>query len=193
MPASYRSALLHSTRSTSLNPLKWLLHVNGFLVEEPRWRQLSPSHRGRFLAQKKRFGMTVFFRPAAIKSASSATLMLPPTTLVRRAKLSERQPGNSLTVSLQGVTAFDPNTLLIPCSSSLKAWKDGRKSVHDKHLNRKFPLFTAPFPAGGAKSCDYGQDLQKSWLATEKFAAKFPAPGNLKRADSRILLVGIHK
>jgi hypothetical protein len=126
-------------------------------------------------------------------SASSATLMLQPTTLVRRAKLSERQPGNSLTVSLQGVTAFDPNTLLIPCSSSLKAWKDGRKSVHDKHLNRKFPLFTAPFPAGGAKSCDYGQDLQKSWLATEKFAAKFPAPGNLKRADSRILLVGIHK
>ena len=42
--------------------------------------------------------------PAELASASSATLMLQPTTPVRRANLSERQPGNSLAVSLQGVT-----------------------------------------------------------------------------------------
>jgi len=44
--------------------------------------------------------------PAELASASSATLMLQPTTFVRRANLSERQPGNSLCVSPQGVTAL---------------------------------------------------------------------------------------
>ena len=44
--------------------------------------------------------------PAELASASSATLMLQPTTFVRRANLSERQPGNSLSVSPQGVTAL---------------------------------------------------------------------------------------
>jgi hypothetical protein len=43
--------------------------------------------------------------PALLASASSATLMLKPTTFVRRANLSERQPGNSSTVSPQAVTA----------------------------------------------------------------------------------------
>ena len=42
--------------------------------------------------------------PAELASASSATLMLQPTTFVRRSKISERQPGNFRTVSAQGVT-----------------------------------------------------------------------------------------
>jgi hypothetical protein len=43
--------------------------------------------------------------PALLASAFSAMLMLQPITFVRRANLSERQPGNSSTVSPQGVTA----------------------------------------------------------------------------------------
>jgi hypothetical protein len=42
--------------------------------------------------------------PALLASASSAVLMLQPTTLIRRANLSERQPGNSSTVSAEGFT-----------------------------------------------------------------------------------------
>jgi hypothetical protein len=42
--------------------------------------------------------------PASLASASSANLMLQPTTFVRRANLSER-PGNFFSVSLEGVTA----------------------------------------------------------------------------------------
>jgi len=42
--------------------------------------------------------------PALLASACSA-LMLQPTTFVRRANLSERQPGNFLFVSLEGGTA----------------------------------------------------------------------------------------
>ena len=43
--------------------------------------------------------------PALLASAFSATLMLQPITFVRRANLSERQPGNFLAVSLDGVTS----------------------------------------------------------------------------------------
>jgi hypothetical protein len=68
-----------------------------------------------------------------------------------------------------------------------RAKKSGCKSVAKKELNRKFPQFIAPFPGGRAEFSDYGQNLQKSWIVTEKFPAKFPAPGNLKdpgfRAD----------
>jgi len=42
--------------------------------------------------------------PAELASASSAAVMLQPTTLVRRANLSERQPGSFRTVSTEGVT-----------------------------------------------------------------------------------------
>jgi hypothetical protein len=55
--------------------------------------------------------------PAELASASSATLMLQPSTLVRRANLSERQPGNSLTVSLQGVTAVSVQLLSLHSST----------------------------------------------------------------------------
>ena len=60
--------------------------------------------------------------PAELASASSAMLMLQPTTFVRRAKLSERQPGNFLSVSIKGVTpeinSLIPScyALIIPCS-----------------------------------------------------------------------------
>ena len=53
--------------------------------------------------------------PAELASASSATLMLQPTTFVRRANLSERQPGNSLSVSPQGGTAADCGYHLFIC------------------------------------------------------------------------------
>jgi hypothetical protein len=42
--------------------------------------------------------------PAELASASSASVMLQPTTLVRRANFSERQPGSFRTVSTEGVT-----------------------------------------------------------------------------------------
>jgi len=62
----------------------------------------SPSHRcDEFPAEYSLASCS----PAELASASSATLMLPPTTFVRRANRSERQPGNSLSVSPQGVTA----------------------------------------------------------------------------------------
>jgi hypothetical protein len=62
----------------------------------------SPSHRcDEFPAEYSSASCS----PAELASASSATLMLQPITFVRRANLSERQLGNSLTVSLQGVTA----------------------------------------------------------------------------------------
>jgi len=62
----------------------------------------SPSHRcDEFPAEYSSASCS----PAELASASSATLMLQLITFVRRANLSERQPGNSLTVSLQGVTA----------------------------------------------------------------------------------------
>jgi len=48
--------------------------------------------------------------PAELASASSAAVMLQPTTLVRRANLSERQPGSFRTVSTEGVT-LRPHTL----------------------------------------------------------------------------------
>src|SRR5690349_16826646 len=48
--------------------------------------------------------------PAVLASAFSATLMLQPITFVRRANLSERQPGNFLSVSLEGVTARAGNS-----------------------------------------------------------------------------------
>jgi hypothetical protein len=63
----------------------------------------SPSHRcDEFPAEYSSASCS----PAELASASSATLMLQPITFVRRANLSERQLGNSLTVSLQGVTAL---------------------------------------------------------------------------------------
>jgi hypothetical protein len=63
----------------------------------------SPSHRcDEFPAEYSSASCS----PAELASASSATLMLQLITFVRRANLSERQPGNSLTVSLQGVTAM---------------------------------------------------------------------------------------
>jgi len=52
--------------------------------------------------------------PAELASASSAMLMLQPTTFVRRAKLSERQPGNFLSVSIKGVTPRE----LVPSSGN---------------------------------------------------------------------------
>ena len=61
----------------------------------------SPSHRcDEFPAEYSLASCS----PAWLASASSATLMLQPTTLVRRAKLSERSLGNFPTVSVQGVT-----------------------------------------------------------------------------------------
>jgi hypothetical protein len=58
-------------------------------------------------------------------------------------------------------------------------------------LSSKFPGIPAPFPEQAVKFADFGQNLQKSVLENEKFAAKFaeagnwdsPAPG-LKRAVS---------
>ena len=52
--------------------------------------------------------------PAVLASASSAGRMLQPITFVRRANLSERQPGTFATVSAEGVTSFPANSLLIP-------------------------------------------------------------------------------
>jgi len=96
----------------------------------------SPSHRcDEFPAEYSSASCS----PAELASASSATLMLQPTTLVRRAKLSERQPGNSLTVSLQGVTAIVRNSLLFPCKLPVRERKSGCKSEADKQLNSKFP------------------------------------------------------
>jgi len=59
----------------------------------------SPSHRcDEFPAEYSSASCS----PAELASASSATLMLQPITFVRRANLSERQPGNFLAVSLEG-------------------------------------------------------------------------------------------
>jgi len=55
-----------------------------------------------------------------------------------------------------------------------------------KKLNRKFPEFTAPFPAARPESLDYGQILQKSSSEAEKFAAEFAAAGNLENPQSRM-------
>ena len=61
----------------------------------------SPSHRcDEFPAEYSSASCS----PAELASASSAALMLQLTTLVRRANLSERQPGNSFTVSAEGFT-----------------------------------------------------------------------------------------
>jgi hypothetical protein len=45
----------------------------------------------------------------------------------------------------------------------------------------KFPRFPAAFPASGAKSPDFGHNCENSGLRSKKFAAKFPAAGNLYR------------
>jgi len=48
-----------------------------------------------------------------------------------------------------------------------------------EELRGKFPQIPAPFPASGAKSADFGHNLQNSGLQLKKFAAKFTAAGNL--------------
>jgi hypothetical protein len=61
----------------------------------------SPSHRcDEFPAEYSLASCS----PAELASASPAALSLQPTTFVRRAKLSERQPGNSFPVSVEGFT-----------------------------------------------------------------------------------------
>ena len=68
----------------------------------------SPSHRcDEFPAEYSSASCS----PAELASASSAALILQLTTLVRRANLSERQPGNSFTVSAEG---FTPNNRELP-------------------------------------------------------------------------------
>jgi hypothetical protein len=63
----------------------------------------SPSHRcDEFPAEYSSASCS----PAWLACASPAALMLQPTTFVRRAKLSERKPGNSSAVSAEG---FTPN------------------------------------------------------------------------------------
>jgi hypothetical protein len=70
----------------------------------------SPSHRcDEFPAEYSLASCS----PAELASASPAALMLQLTTFVRRANLSERQPGNSFTVSAEG---FTPLSLQVPWS-----------------------------------------------------------------------------
>jgi len=68
---------------------------------------------------------------ALLASASSAALMLQPTTLVRRANLSERQPGNSSTVPLKGVTLV-PWFLVEICGF----WAESAEIVGQSRKNR---------------------------------------------------------
>jgi len=45
-------------------------------------------------------------------------------------------------------------------------------------LDRIFPGIPAPFPELAGKFTDFGQNLQKWVLESEKFADKFPEAGN---------------
>jgi hypothetical protein len=86
----------------------------------------SPSHRcDEFPAEYSSASCS----PAELAPASPAALMLQPTTFVRRANLSERQPGNSCTVSAEG---FTPSSLVdwkSPLFMRVRQWKTSLREV----------------------------------------------------------------
>jgi hypothetical protein len=51
-------------------------------------------------------------------------------------------------------------------------------------LDMKFPRIPARFPDQAGKFADFGQNLQKSVIENEEFAAKFPEAGNFNFLQS---------
>ena len=79
-------------------------------------------------------------------------------------------------------------SLLLPCISLAGTRNKSSNWMRCNSLDLLFPRIAAAFPEVAGKSVDFGRNLQKSRLETQKFADKFAEAGKFTRRAARSCL-----